>query len=49
VSREIDVVMTVSRVAIGYKESQCNPCICYFVSIWFQFFKIESISSLYQI
>jgi len=28
----------VSRVTIEYEKSHCSPCICYFVSIWSQYF-----------
>jgi len=38
-SRQYDVAMAMSRVTIGCEKFQCSPCICFFISIWSQFFK----------
>jgi len=32
------MAVAVPRVTIGCENSQCSPCICYFVSIWSQIF-----------
>jgi len=32
------MVVAMPRVTIEYENSQCGSCICYFVSIWSQFF-----------
>jgi len=36
--RRCDVAVAVPRVNIGCEKSQCSLYICYFVSIWSQFF-----------
>jgi len=36
--RQCDVAVVMPRVIIRCEKSQCRSCICYFFSIWSQFF-----------